>query len=159
MSTHAHYLGGFYYSWGTFETLLEMLSRDELGIDNDRAHIVFCSLNASAKQEIAINLISLSDRANKDEVVTAIRRIPNIAKRNHITHSMLASNNNMTRFTFNKREISSGNLVVRPFTLSHEEMGEHFNALNDALAELQGLAGYDEAEMQSYFDALKAFIK
>lgn len=159
MPTHAHYLGGFYYSWSSFELILEVLCRDELVIDDHRAHITLSSLSAAAKQEIAINLVSISTRANRDEIIKCIRRIPNIARRNHITHSLLAANAAMTEFTFFKREIASGSLVARKLVFSGVEMQDHFKTLNDALVDLQHLIGLTDADLESYCEAIKAFVK
>jgi len=154
-------LGGFYMSWSAFDLILEIIAKDELGIDSDKAHVVFGTLQMQTKQNIVIALLSLSMRANKDALIRQIRAIPEGANRNLIAHGILSWGKlgDLTDITFHSRKIDGGKLAVRRKNFAANDMVGHGQALNRALSKLQREAGISEDDFQQYFTALKAFRK
>ncbi|MFV2002866.1 MAG: hypothetical protein ACC619_07770, partial [Paracoccaceae bacterium] len=101
-------MGALHMAWSAYELTLELLSRKILRLSFRNTHIVFGSLSFKAKQEITISLVKESDMANKDEIVQSIRRVSQLASRNHIFHSLLFSNVGGTKADFVKRETGNG---------------------------------------------------
>jgi hypothetical protein len=157
MPTITHFLGGFYLSWSLFELTLEMLCKRELGITDKQTHIVFSSLTFSAKRDIAVSLMRDSDDTNRDAIIAAIHRVPEIAKRNHLTHSLIMTNDNFTKFNFVKREISNG-LKAKKLNFNLAEMKTHYDELADAAIALDVLCGFTEAERTAYGNVAKTAV-
>ena len=153
----AHYLGIFYYSWSAFEINLEMISKRELGISNRQSHIVFGSLSFTAKMEIALSLLKDSDRPQKDNMIAAIRQVPKVARRNHITHSLITTNPDFSRFVFHKRNIAKG-LSTKTLDLNTAAMNRHFDKLNAAANEVERLAGFTADDRKAYVDSATAAV-
>lgn len=156
-NTFIHYLGGFYFQWSLFEIHVEMICLKELGITPRQVHILLGSLSFSSKQEVAISLLKEGDNPHKTELISALKRIPQIARRNHITHSLITTNSDFSRFTFTKREIANG-LKQKELSFDIQGMRGHFHDLNDAVTELVQLCSYSHAEMQAYVDSVKTNI-
>lgn len=126
-----------------------MICKRELGITDKQAHIVFSSLGFSAKRDIAVSLMRESSNGKKDEIIAAIHRVPEIARRNHITHSLILTSNDFSRFDFVKREIANG-LKAKTLSFSVKAMKRHFDDLADAASHLEALSGFTDAERTEY---------
>lgn len=157
MKPIVHFLGGFYLNWALFELNIEMLCRRELGLSERKNHIVFSSLSFSAKLEIAISLLMDSEDPKREKILSAMRKIPQIARRNHITHSIFAINKDLSLITFTKREIVNG-LKSKVLKFDNDEMRAHFTALNEACGEFETLLGFSGEDRRAYTDAMKVAI-
>lgn len=109
-------------------------------------------MGAKPKQEIAISL--LKEGANNEPLIKKLRSVPDIARRNHITHSIYLGDDKLTKHIFRKRDIRSG-LKTRDLVLDSVGMKKHFEKLATAIIEAQQLAGVDDEDLQSYCDAVK----
>ena len=158
MPALTNYLGAFYLSWSAFETTLEIIAKQELGVTDRQAHILFGTLGFSAKMEIAVSLIQDGSRANKKNLIDAIRNVPQVARRNHITHSLIAHAPDYSRFWFVRREISTG-LSVKVLDFDGKSMEAHFNALHDAARKVEKLSGISEADCADYLNVAQAIVK
>jgi len=157
MPTIVHFLGGFYFSWSLFELTLELLCKRELGLTDKQTHIVFSSLTFSAKRDIAVSLMRDSSDANKDAIIAAIHRVPEIARRNHLTHSLIMTNDDFSKCNFIKREISNG-FKAKMLTFNLAEMKAHYDEMADAAIALDALCGFTDAERTAYGNFAKAAI-
>jgi len=144
-------LGGLHIIWSYFEVLLEIIAMRKMGISERHAHIAFSSLNSKAKQEIAICL--LEDDAKNSDLIKAIRRVANIATRNHLTHSLVRGGDETLLFI--KRDISSG-LKYKTLKFSQSDFDMKFQELCDAIGEIANLAGVTDDDSDSYARHLSA---
>ena len=153
----SNYLGAMYLSWSAFETALEIIGKQELGVSERQAHIVFGTLGFSSKMDIVVSLILEGGRPNKDELVAAIRSVPQSARRNHITHSLVGHTGDFSQFEFYKRENGNG-LIAKKLSFDGPLMKTHFEAMYEAAALVEELSGIHDGERMAYINAAKAVV-
>ncbi len=129
-----------------------------LGISPKHNHIIFASLGAKAKHEIAISLTLDIKPENHDEIIKALRKVLNIAARNHVFHSIIGCNNDWTYVEFDKRDISNG-LKVKGRDMDAEKLRDRINDLTDAAIAFQEIAGITNRDIDDYAKILKALAK
>ncbi len=149
----AQSLGWFRIAWGGYEEMLEIISQRLLKISPYEASIIFCDLGLNSKTEITLALIAMHKPAWGGEVSRLIRQIQSIARRNHLTHSGIVMNENLSQITFIKRE-NKGAQHSKPLTFSENAMHAHLQAVSNAAAELQVAVGLTNADVDAYFNAI-----
>lgn len=155
MNSVLHYMGAVYLSWSLFEINLEMLSKREMGITDLQSHTIFGSLSFSAKRNICIALMKESTDPLKDEIIEAIREVPQLARRNHITHSIIKTSEDFSVFNFVKREVANG-LSAKNLKLDAKAMKRHFDDMANAAITLEKLSGFSDADRNAYVDSVKS---
>lgn len=129
-----------------------------LGISPKHNHIIFASLGAKTKHEIAVSLTLDQKPPNHEEIITALRKVLNIASRNHVFHSVVSCNADWTYVEFDKREISNG-LKVRGREMNAITLRDRINDLTDAAIAFQETAGISNSDIDDYAKILKSLAK
>ena len=124
-----------------------------LGISARHSHILFGSLGSKPKQDIAASLTLELEQTDKKKLLDEMRKIPGIASRNHIFHSLFSSNDENSNAVFDKREISNG-LAAKRKELSDCQMKDVFDELSNALIQLQELLNISDGDLQAYADSI-----
>jgi hypothetical protein len=147
-------IGLLHISWSTFEITLEILSQRLLGITTEQSHILFSSLGAKAKKEIAVSLTLNSKIGNQDDIVKSIRKILDIASRNHIFHSVMFTNFEKNTVDFVKRDISN-DLKLKKKEFGGADFYHKIHELADECINLQALCGISDDDLMAYADHVK----
>ncbi|MCB1494107.1 MAG: hypothetical protein KDJ77_20255 [Rhodobiaceae bacterium] len=129
----------------------------ELGITQKHAEIVFASLNSKAVLEIAVCLLTEASDDNSD-LIRAIKEIPRIARRNHLTHSSIHFASDGSEVAFVLRDIASGKFKYRPLSRTVQQFYDAINELHAAMVEVQTLSGVTDENFISYTHGARASL-
>ena len=148
-------LGLFHGAWSVIDLSVDCAIGKFLNVSPEQMHLITTGMMSGPKLRLLHGLVGRSDHAQKAQIIGAINKLQNEAKRAALTHSYVYSNE--TTITFLER--IPGEFRAREHTFTLTEFQEHNKALAKAMQDLWAALGYSDDDLQAVIDAARKYIK
>ncbi|MGN6150748.1 MAG: hypothetical protein ACTHOH_01910 [Lysobacteraceae bacterium] len=140
-------LGAFMIAWSSFETVIEVAIKNQLGVNDQVGEITTSSLGFMSKSSILTSLLQLSNPKH-EEAIKLLNQIVGDAKRNAIVHGRVFMDTD-GKITFIKSNVSSS-YRAKKATFTPEELNNHALKLSSDAAAFQSLLGISESDLANF---------
>lgn len=134
--------------------IIEIAAIKALGLDYEKGHIVFGSLQFKAKSSILRTLLKRSDPPNENGI-TSLHKLVQFARRNALVHSIVVASSTKPLLEFYKRDVDS-DIKVKKMYFNDDEMSGHIGTLIELQSEIEKQLNVTREDIQEYLSTLTA---